>query len=327
MGTEFADGLSPHACKEVLFNEKCIEKGNEFVTEANWSDLTEEALIDIFSRLDLEERWNSSFVCKSWFRASHNPFFWQVVDFEKYFARGRDTALLWTTEFQKRIDKMVKVAVDCSGENLRELHVRHCSDESLAYLAQRCPNVQRLSIKACQNVTDMSVCRIASGCPKIEELDISYCHNISCASLEKIGANCKYLTTIKRNMLNSLDPSEHRGVVPTEYVRMAPLSGDEEAAVFVKSVPNLKHLEMKFSKLSPKGLKALVDGCPNLEHLDLFGCSNLRSRELEYASANAKNLKVLIKPNFFIPRATIYEVRYGHWQLYDERFQTSAFQF
>ncbi|GLJ48127.1 hypothetical protein SUGI_1016180 [Cryptomeria japonica] len=329
METNCADGSSPHSSEEVFSSDKSLqnEKGVESTREGNWSDLTEQALVDIFSRLNLGERWNrASPVCKSWFKASRDPFLWHVVDFEQYFGRTRENAFWWTVEFQKKIDRMVKIAVDCGGGNLRELHVRHCSDESIAYMAQRCPNIQRLSIKTCQNVTDTSVCQIASGCYKIEELDISYCYNISHASLEKIGANCKYLTTLKRNMLNSLDPSEHRDAIPTEYINMAPLSGDDEATVFAKYMPNLKHLEIKFSKLSPKGLRILVDGCPNLEHLDLFGCLNLRSRELDEVTANAKNLKVLIKPNFFIPRASFNAERYGHWQLYDERFQTNAFQ-
>lgn len=289
-------------------------------------DIPFEALIDIFSRLDLEERWKSvSFVCKGWFKAFKDPSFWQVVDFENYFARKRETASWWNTEFEEKMDKMVKIAVDYSCGDLRELHVRHCSDEALIYLAQRCANLQRLSIKACPSVTDASACQIALGCHRIEELDISYCHNISCAALEKIGLTCRNLTIVKRNMLNSLDPSEYRDLVPTEYIRAAPLSGDEEATSFAKFMPNLKHLEMQFSKLSPKGLMVLVNGCLNLEHLDLFGCSNLPSRALDQASENAKNLK-LIRPNFFVPRSAFHVERYGHWQLYDERFQTNAFQ-
>jgi len=290
-------------------------------------DIPVEALIDIFSRLDLEERWKSaSLVCKGWFKAFKDPSFWQVVDFEKYFARKRETASWWSTEFEKKMDKMAKIAVDYSCGDLRELHVRHCSDEAVTYLAQRCANLQCLSIKACQSVTDASICQIALGCPRIEELDISYCYNISCAALGKIGLSCKNLTIVKRNMLNSLDPSEHKDVVPTEYIRAAPLSGDEEATSFAKFMPNLKHLEMQFSKLSPKGLRVLVNGCLNLEHLDLFGCSNLTSRALDHASENAKNLNVLVKPNFFVPRSAFHVERYGHWQLYDERFQTNVFQ-
>lgn len=291
-------------------------------------DIPIEALIDIFSRLDLEERWNSaSLVCKDWFRAFQDPSFWQIVDFEKYFARKRDTASWWSTEFEKKMDKMVKLAVDYSHGDLRELHIRHCSDEAVTYMAQRCANLQCLSIKACQSVTDASVCQIALGCPRIGELDISYCYNISCVALEKIGLSCKNLTIVKRNMMNCVDPSEHRDVVPTEYLHAAPSSGDDEAAFFAKFMPNLRHLEMKFSKLSPKGLRVLLNGCPNLEHLDLFGCLDLTSRALDDASENAKNLKVLVRPDFFVRRPAFHIERYGHWQLYAERFETNVFQF
>ncbi|PKU61289.1 F-box protein SKIP1 [Dendrobium catenatum] len=141
-----------------------------------------------------------------------------------------------------------------------------------------------------------------------------------------IGKNCPNLTVLKRNLLNWLDPSQHTGIVPEEYLRACPQDGDREATSIAQFMPRLKHLELRFSKLTITGLISITEGCQDLELLDLFGSANLTSRALEQASANLKNLKTLIRPNFYIPRSVYHAERYGHWRLYDERFQTNVFQ-
>jgi F-box/leucine-rich repeat protein 2/20 len=88
----------------------------------------------------------------------------------------------------------------------------------------------------------------------------------------------------------------------------------------------LKHLVLRFAKLSAVGLNSIAEGCKELEILDLFGCANLTSRGIEQAAGNLKNLETLVKPNLYIPRSSFHMERYGHWQLYDERFQTNVFQ-
>lgn len=168
--------------------------------------------------------------------------------------------------------------------------------------------------------------KVAFCCVMLRELDISHCYEISYRSLEVIGQKCPNLTILKRNLLNWLDPSQHVGIVPDEYLRACPQDGDQEAAAIARFMPKLKHLELRFSKLTISGLVSISEGCGDLELLDLFGCANLTSRGIEQASTNLKNLKTLVKPNFYIPRSVFHTERYGHWRLYDERFQTNVFQ-
>lgn len=186
--------------------------------------------------------------------------------------------------------------------------------------------MQTLSIRSSQSVTDRSMFKIATCCPLLGELDISNCYEISYKSLEMIGQNCANLKILKRNLLNWLDPSQHSGIVPDEYLRACPQDGDREAMTIGRFMPKLKHVELRFSKLSVSGLISVSEGCGDLEFLDLFGCANLTSRGIEQASTNLKNLKTLIRPNFYIPRSMFHTERYGHWRLYDERFQTNVFQ-
>lgn len=190
----------------------------------------------------------------------------------------------------------------------------------------RCPKLEILSIKCSQSVSDDALIEVAKRCPMLKELDISYCHEISHESISSIGRNCPGLKVLKRNFMNWLDPSQHKNIVPNEYLDASPQDGDSEAAAIGKFMPNVEHLELKFSKMSGKGLALISEACINLEYLDLYGCANLTSRDIVNASANLKSLKMVKKPNFYIPRSVYHTERYGHWNLYDERFQTDVFR-
>lgn len=183
-----------------------------------------------------------------------------------------------------------------------------------------------LSIRSCPCVTDDSISRIALSCPKLTELDISYCYEITHESLVLIGRNCPNLKVLKRNLMNWLDPSQHQGIVPDEYLNACPQDGEYEATAIANSMPGLECLEIRFSKLTAKGLNSICQGCPKLEFLDLSGCANLTSRDIVNASSSLVHLKEIKKPNFYIPRSVFHTERYGHWSLYDERFQTDIFR-
>lgn len=295
---------------------------------SGWSDLTHECLLNILNRVTIEDRWRSTmFVCKSWFQVCKDPSLHSVFDLESSFeSRQSQAGRWWIPEFERKIDNMIRSVVDWSDGGLAQIRVRHCSDRSISHVAQRCPNLEVLSIKSCPNVTDESMIKLASNCPKLKELDISYCYEISHKSLVALGQKCTKLKTLKRNLMNWLDPSHHIGIVPANYLNACPQDGDSEANAIGNFMPQLLHLELRFSKLSAKGLVLITQGCKNLEYLDLSGCVNVTSRDIVNCTANLTNLKNVKKPNFYIPRSVFHTERYGHWRLYDERFQTDAFR-
>ncbi|KAH1061313.1 hypothetical protein AAZX31_02G191300 [Glycine max] len=286
-------------------------------TESDWSELTRECLINILSRLSVEDRWRGTMlVCKSWFSVFKEPSLHFVFNLDPQFDSPTESTRWWTPEFEAKIDNMLRSVVEWAQSSLTHIRIRHCSDRSLALVAQR----------SCPRVTDDSISRIALSCPKLRELDISYCYEITHESLVLIGRNCPNLKVLKRNLMNWLDPSQHRGIVPDDYLNACPQDGDDEAAAIANSMPGLEQLEIRFSKLTAKGLNSICQGCPNLEFLDLSGCANLTSRDIANASSSLVHLKEIKKPNFYIPRSVFHTERYGHWSLYDERFQTDIFQ-
>ncbi|CAN1166814.1 F-box protein SKIP1 [Linum perenne] len=293
-----------------------------------WADLTRECLINILSRLSLEDRWRGPMlVCKSWLAASTDSSLHLTFDLDGRFDSTLESPRWWSPEFERRIDSMLRSVVTWSDGSLSEIRARHCSDRSINLVAERCPNLQALSIQSSANVRDASMARLALNCVQLRELNISYCHEISDETLALIGQNCPNLKILKRNFLNWLDPSQHQGIVPDGYLDSCPQDGDSEAAAIGKCMPGLVHLELRFSKLTGKGIGSICQGCLELEFLDLSGCAKLTGRDIVNSTSSLKNLKQVKKPNFYIPRSLIgHSERYGHWNLYDERFQTDAFR-
>ncbi|XP_065850885.1 F-box protein SKIP1-like [Euphorbia lathyris] len=294
---------------------------------SDWSELIQECLINIFSRLTLEQRWRGPMlVCKSWLSACKEPSLNTAFDLDYRFNSRIESSRWWIPDFEMKMDCMLRSVVDWSDASLTEIRTRHCSDSSVNFVAERCPNLLVLSIRSCPNVTDASMFQIAVRCTKLREIDISYCYEISRESLVMIGRNCPNLKVLKRNFLNWLDPSQLVGIIPDEYMNACPENGDEEAAAIAEFMPNLNHLELRFSKLTGKGLFTICEACLNIEFFDLSGCANLASRDIANAASSLKNLKQMKKSNFYVPRSVMHTERYGHWRLYDERFQTDVFR-
>ncbi|XP_054807029.1 F-box protein SKIP1 [Prosopis cineraria] len=304
------------------------ERGDtESAPRLDWAELTHECLINIFSRLSIDDRWRGvMFVCNSWLRAFKDPSLHSVFNLDSHFDSPVELALWWTPEFERKIDSMLQSVAGWSAGSLKEIRLRHCTDRSLAVVAERCPNLEVLVIRSCPHVTDDSISRIAFSCPKLRELDISYCYEISHESLLLIGKNCPNLKVLKRNFMNWIDPSQHVGVVPDKYLNACPQDGDSEATAIANSMPLLECLEIRFSKLSAKGFNSLCQGCKELKFLDLIGCTSLTGRDIANATSNLECLEEIKRPNLYIPRSFYYAERYGHWRLYDERFQTDVFR-
>ena len=108
----------------------------------DWGEMTAACLANVFCRLDLKDRWKGAIkVCRSWRDAARDPSLFASFDMEPFFeAEGGgigDASDWWTSEFRRRVDSMLRSAVEWSGGGIREIRVRHCSDESLLFTAER----------------------------------------------------------------------------------------------------------------------------------------------------------------------------------------------
>lgn len=176
----------------------------------------------------------------------------------------------------------------------------------------RCPKLEVLWIKSCPNVTDASMVNIASNCPNLKELDMSYSYGISLESLIMLGKNCKNLMILKRNLYPRLDPHMPTIVAPLDYLATYPKYANVEAEIIAIHMPQLKHLEFRYTTLTATGLALICGKCVDLEYMDLYGCISLRSEEISASTSSLKNLREVNTPNFNFPMAILRMSRPGN---------------
>lgn len=107
-------------------------------SESDWGELTRELLINILSRLSVEDRWRGTMmVCKPWFSAFKDPSLHSVFDLDSQFDSPLESTRWWTPQFEAMIDSMLQSVVKWAQSSLTQIRIRHCSDRSLALVAQR----------------------------------------------------------------------------------------------------------------------------------------------------------------------------------------------
>eukprot|EP01018_Ginkgo_biloba_P030166 Gb_15191 [translate_table: standard] len=222
-----------------------------------WAEMLPEALVVVFRKLSLQDMFMTvPLVCSSWHKASLDPLCWERIDL-------RD----WASDFANSpedVERMVKLIVDRSCGRLREFSLcDYGTDTMLHYIAERCNFLKCLRFSHSNHITDSAFCKVAYKFPELEELDISGCDNLSKVALQEIGQCCKVLKWLERSGSDCC------------FTLVANVQNNEEALTIARSMPHLKHLEMTDTQISNEGLLALLEGCSDLEYLDVRRCRNL----------------------------------------------------
>lgn len=113
-------------------------------------------------------------------------------------------------------------------------------------------------------VSDLIVEQVAAKLSTITSLDLSYCKTIGAPALEAIGKHCKHLTKLQRCMYGwELDKD----------------SQDKEGFAIAATMPKLKHLELRFMRISTEPVLQILLNCPELHLLNVLGCYSVKIDE------------------------------------------------
>lgn len=111
---------------------------------------------------------------------------------------------------------------------------------------------------SCHEVYDEGLCEVVKGIPCLQELDLINCL-FSAKTIKSIAIACTHLESFK---------------LSNAYYKSS-AKGDAEVEAIAKSMYQLHHLQLFKSKMTNRGLKAILDGCPYLKSLDLRQCVNV----------------------------------------------------
>ncbi|KAL0846268.1 hypothetical protein Bca101_019514 [Brassica carinata] len=215
----------------------------------NWAELPSELLLSILSRLDtIDILENAQKVCTSWRRVCKDPALWRKINMRKLGKLGYN------------IETLCRHVVDLSQGGLVELDFGYMGPESLlSYIADRSSNLRSLKLEIVYPITTEGLTKALGKLPLLEKLEVAHFTRWE-AYLKVAGQSCPNLKTLKLHCF---------GTGPPWYMY------DDDALVIAETMPRLSHLQLFANKLTDAGLNAILDNCPDLEHLDLRQCSNV----------------------------------------------------
>ncbi|KAI5057255.1 hypothetical protein GOP47_0027844 [Adiantum capillus-veneris] len=235
-----------------------------------WADMLPDALAKIFSRLSLEDMLtNIPRVCRTWRRASQDAVCWQKIDLDEW-SHGRKPETL---------ERMLAFLMNRSRGCLQEICAPKLNNDNMLRIIAWSGSPLRVLRIPQSIVTEDCMCQLAPHFALVTYLDVSGCI-FTKASVESFGKHCRFITRLNLNM----------------YPQSSNLAVcDDMAFAIAQYMPQLKHLEMAYGMLSNAGLKAVLEKCTSLEHLDLRGCWQLNIEE-SFVKEARKRFKVFHPP-------------------------------
>ncbi|XP_071719347.1 putative F-box/LRR-repeat protein 9 [Rutidosis leptorrhynchoides] len=193
-----------------------------------------------------------------WYKVCKDPSIWKVINL----FRLRES--IYSSDFWygglPGIWKICKNVVDRSGGQLVDIVIPDLqTDEVLMYVADRSRKLKRLYMR-CGWSDDLSIKSLHEALkkfPLLEELSVDF-EYLTKEAIESAGRYCPLLKTLTLKKFSS-----SRKV------------NDEIGAAIGENLHELRHLKLINNTISNIGLKAILDGCHQLELLDLSVCVHI----------------------------------------------------
>ncbi|PKY59925.1 RNI-like protein [Rhizophagus irregularis] len=280
-------GITYHNKRKTLFDliTTCNHAGSQFYNTAIGPDgiipvITEEDIQHILSMAhssdinipelleqilyflaDEKSLYPALFVSRLWYKCDDYTYherdrtqckrFIKLINEKHKPAYVLNTTHLEITFYHSLSDKKIKSIVEIFP-NIVHLDFKDSigfGDKSLFIIAELYPNLRYLNLWDAQVITDKGLYAIIGSCRKLEHLNISYCENISDKSLFAIAENCRDL--------QEFHFAEARRIT------------DKSISCILNSYPNLRNLDISYSKGDIKDASMLIQRCLSIDHNDI----------------------------------------------------------
>ncbi|KAL1560493.1 F-box protein SKIP19-like isoform X1 [Salvia divinorum] len=233
-----------------------------------WIELPRDVTANILKRLGPEAILTSAQqVCSTWWKVCKDPALWRVINFSNTMLIDRYT----------KYHVMCRRAVDRSRGQLVDLTIENFGDDELMeYIADRSRNLKRLKLGSFYEISGDAVVKAVAKLRQLEELHLTGKQWIVPADVEAIGNSCSKLESFSFNGHGSGHPFPLELEDDDDDDDFSEGFGQNDYALaIVKSMPNLRHLQLCAHCMQNEGLEAILNGCPRLESLDIRRCFGL----------------------------------------------------
>ncbi|KAL6658891.1 hypothetical protein ACP70R_002931 [Stipagrostis hirtigluma subsp. patula] len=263
----------------------------------DWSELPLDAISSIFMKVGtIEILMGAGLVCRSWLAAAKAPELWRFVDMTRHklvFSKGIGTMCA-----------MAKVATDRSDGRMESFWAqKFVTCELLDYIASRTNSLMSIRLIGCTFISGGSLVRLAAKCPLLEEIECSH-HKMPAELFRCVGRVRPQLKRLRIHMQwfdsdqimremerESRQHDEDDDEEPEESDEAWEARQNKDAFAIAESLTELRVLQMEGNSLTNKGVYAILEGCPNLECLDISECYHVDvNDELQARCANLKHV-------------------------------------
>ncbi|KAL3643692.1 hypothetical protein CASFOL_014507 [Castilleja foliolosa] len=201
-------------------------------------------------------------VCNTWRSVSSEPSLWQVIDIMDEY---HDFIEFYRNIFYISPTIMYRQAVDLSQGELIDINILcFVRADLLHYISERSSRLKRLRLGRCDDINIKDLTASVKKFPELEELHLFYMPDITAEDIESISISCPKLKSFTFNNRS--------------YRSQCSEIDNSCALTIAKNMPNLQHLYLIGNRLSNEGLKAIFNGCPKIESLELRQCFNIDLR-------------------------------------------------
>jgi hypothetical protein len=107
-------------------------------------------------------------------------------------------------------DATIEAISNSCGNNLEQINLSHTpdsgfkqeplvcrvTDEGLATLARKCPQLQCITLRCCNTITDQGIKDLALGCRYLRNVDLAKCKSLTDDGIIALAKNCRDLDTL-----------------------------------------------------------------------------------------------------------------------------------
>lgn len=171
--------------------------------------------------------------------------------------------------------------------NLRSINLSFCAsftEFGLKHLSTMASSLKEINLRSCDNVSDVGLRYLSEGGVALHVLDISFCDKISDQGLDFVSQG---LPQIQSLSLNSCSVS------------------DKGMLKIAATLTELRTLNIgQCNEVTDKGLNAIIDSCPQLKDLDVYGCTGISTPTIERLIQLNVNLSRELWPDTCFPHVS-----------------------
>ncbi|KAF7107862.1 hypothetical protein CFC21_108443 [Triticum aestivum] len=222
--------------------------------QRDWAELPQDAISCIFRKMNqFELLLGAAAVCRSWRRAAwHEPELWRCIDM-RYLLED-----VPPSGWQATRSSLVRAALRLSAGQCETFVAELLDDDLFIFLSEQAPLLKNLYLIKCYYVSKEVFAKVMYKFPLLEELELLMWLG-GTEMLEIVAEACpclKHFSLIKQDRFYELE--------------------DDGNAFAIAKMHGLRSLYLDGNRLTNKGLTVILDGCPHLEHLNVFECKYLR---------------------------------------------------